>query len=350
MLVLLGHAIQLSDPGIFTPGRSLLNHAQLMIYSFHMPLFMFLSGWLLFGRQARVGKTIKRLALPFLAWFVILFFLNRQAVGALPRQLWEACYKLDHLPLWFLWILLALTLLTMLLSRAAGRWKYGEEVSFLAAIVLVELLPWNNLLVYKMQWLIGFFFAGYLIAKHRKSLDRLKPELKSWGLATGAVVFAVTFFVLYSRLANILSPWTFRHMIADPGMFVPRLVLAPLGIIACFALMAGIRRLSDRTFSVFAWLGLFTMDLYVMHGALQIFSFGTGSQRILSGFLLPLLLALAVSLLVIRNSRALSYALLGRSYMNGPRYRLVMRPDPLLDTGRAVAGVYVTSREPVAAE
>lgn len=74
VLVVVGHAIQVSLPSTFDD-----NVIFKLIYSFHMPLFMFISGMVTFKEERDITlkwlyKRFKVLIIPFLIWIFIPFF------------------------------------------------------------------------------------------------------------------------------------------------------------------------------------------------------------------------------------------------------------------------------------
>ena len=105
ILVVLGHAIQL------TLGDARMDYSLLfrIIYSFHMPFFMFLSGYL-YGKYGKVFdyKWLYRrfcgLAIPFWAWAVILWWLREANAGdlSLLERLGRLLLDPSDNGLWFL--------------------------------------------------------------------------------------------------------------------------------------------------------------------------------------------------------------------------------------------------------
>src|SRR4051812_48829782 len=70
LLVVLGHAVQSSYVNFDS------NPLFRVIYAFHMPLFMFVSGYIAFyGRDnssmSQLRKKISTLVIPFVAWYAI---------------------------------------------------------------------------------------------------------------------------------------------------------------------------------------------------------------------------------------------------------------------------------------
>lgn len=102
LLVVLGHSLQNFDPDLeWLPSRA--------IYAFHMPLFMFVSGfvsWKVY-KWASVKKRAVQLLIPFFFSIVLAWFVNYWGF-------WSADGFLSYtskviiqpdLGLWFLWVL-----------------------------------------------------------------------------------------------------------------------------------------------------------------------------------------------------------------------------------------------------
>lgn len=68
LLVVLGHYIQV----IYSPLAFDDNLLFRIIYSFHMPLFIFISGWLSYGKENQTSSSLSKKALarilPFYFW------------------------------------------------------------------------------------------------------------------------------------------------------------------------------------------------------------------------------------------------------------------------------------------
>lgn len=77
LLVVFGHMLQ-----PYTSGDKYLSALYLVIYSFHMPTFLFISGYFAknIDKPYYLEKISKRLIVPYMIFFCILFnllFLNR---------------------------------------------------------------------------------------------------------------------------------------------------------------------------------------------------------------------------------------------------------------------------------
>ena len=198
-------------------GRSVLrnvaghsdNWVYLLVSSFEMPLFMFLSGYVLAGRirgpRGRwIWRRAVRLMVPFVAWQAI-FFLTRQTsleawtsglgdtiVGALASA---AHFVLEPTGgLWYLPALLISSALLALLYPLASR-RFGPLLVLLIGAALLELLGQArgafgvqaDFGLLKVLTLWPVFAAGFAWGEWGRTLDPGEPRAR-WLLA-GAFPF-----------------------------------------------------------------------------------------------------------------------------------------------------------------
>lgn len=144
VLVVIGHYDPACEPNWWAEGRK-------FIYLFHMPLFIFASGYVyrLSSREgvrygAFVWKKVRRLMVPYLvvSWIVIsLKLLFQQGLLVESPVTFSSYVRAFFYPeagyfLWFLWSLMEMFLLAPLLVR--GKWG---EVLFFGLALLVYFLP-----------------------------------------------------------------------------------------------------------------------------------------------------------------------------------------------------------------
>lgn len=197
--------------------------------AFNMPLFAFLSGWVLSGREGHdplrfVGKKALALIVPYLAWVAIELPLRNVATADIVPRLWAALLNPHRgLQMWFLLVLFWMFVLFVVV-RAVSRstWWFAATGLAVGALLLLQ-LP-QTMAVDKIAWLYPFFIFGYLASRHRATLGGRR------GLAlmgAGAVATAAG--------ALVLRDVALRFDLALLGMAVcgvvyvmlPRKVLAP---------------------------------------------------------------------------------------------------------------------------
>ncbi len=311
-LVVLGHVIALPA---YDGSTSRLFY---VIGTFNMPLFMFLSGFVLFGREGDdplrfVGSKFLALMVPYFAWLAL------GIVWYQPRSQWVpqllSGLVNPHAPgrLWFLYVLFILLVLFTLVRLASTR-----DVWLVVAAGAVACLHFAPVGDYfgkeNVQWLFGFLVAGYLTAKHRERMPHVTPQL------LGAFVLAFAALLYVGRLPADGSGW--------PPWFVAKLVGAlpdaPLLATLAFALwryataFAGIAvtvgafmPIDPARLRAPAWAGRHTLGIYATHGWLLFLAPAGGGLAAAAGWVMILYVALAVAVLLDKTALT-RVVLLGR--------------------------------------
>lgn len=177
-LMLWGHCIQCCYP----PNMDFyLDRTFKIIYSFHMPLFMIISGYVfcLSSRNKnkknllsrKVGTILKAIVGGTIFQYCFTTALQDILINRNLLTLVDG-HWIDRLDgLWFLWSILSATIVMCMIEQYAEHW-YHHVFIFFAGVFLVAALPnaRNNLYMYP-YFVIGYYFARY----YRKSvIERLK--------------------------------------------------------------------------------------------------------------------------------------------------------------------------------
>ncbi|MCM1356153.1 MAG: acyltransferase [Staphylococcus sp.] len=217
VLVVVGHSFHEYPDGEM--GHTMLLYR--MLYSFRMPLFMFVSGFLMvfttvlrsatpsWGRFA-VGK-LRRLLLPFLVLSLVTF-VPRAAMsgmaddhlglsaGEMLRSLVDgSCLVIPYF--WFLQASFTLLIVSYALLRVARLTGVGDRITYPLLILLFGVLPWVGLDDVRyfsvfMTVKLGVFFAlGAAYARSASMVDRVVPWTSPWFLAVAAAVWGSLFFL-----------------------------------------------------------------------------------------------------------------------------------------------------------
>lgn len=319
LLVVLGHAILTyafpqSFVSFWANPHDSRSYAAAFIYLFHMPLFAAVSGFVIFGRNISVREKFLRLIVPLLAWIGIHFLIDRFYLHETITVLGSYKEVLIH-PEQRLWYLsfLFLSYLCLVPVTRLERWRgYMGEVSLALTFIAFNLIPLNVLGFKQLRNYFFFFALGYLAAKHKGLLARTKPWIAGIVTAGAAVLFLLFFLLFYDGLPHFYQFTGPGDIASHPMDFLQRYGMALLGILASYGL---IRLLSRAGMSrPLCWLGLMTMDIYVAHGIMLRASVGAGWVRIATAFASGIILSLALSLLVLRRSKALSAVFLGTKW------------------------------------
>ena len=189
ILVVIGHTIQFCDL-----NGGVLNPVYQWIYSFHMGLFFFCSGylftWIDFRNGAwpiiyQIGKKFRRILIPFLVWGCIYFtFCSIQ---------FDVNHLIDKIiihPIFGLWFLEHLFVFNILFMLLTGLFNLIDRSKFRNADVYLILVGILLLLVSRN---FAMFFIGSLVGKS----DRIKVLFSNHKIAS---------FAFFTLILSILIP------------------------------------------------------------------------------------------------------------------------------------------------
>jgi len=321
ILVAMGHSLQGSSPQFDE------NFAFRMIYSFHMPLFFFISGYVLqvslegkrLAPVAYVLTKARTLAVPFLSWYLIFGLWRGLPSGV---GLSEYITRFFHEPAygyWFLWTLflcfVAMLPVAWLQQRIKPRWHPGLIA---LSCLIFYLIRCDKYAFYGGDLLSTHFFyfaAGFLICSWREQLS----VFKRWWPEICVVGFLL--LIPYWRRAGEMpfQPFLKEHFPRKEwpltDFFSYTLALMGIGSVAQamkFLVAGPVGRW-------LAWIGHYTLDIYVIHfWVLPLSPFGVifyayrrDSFVILMAVAWAVFASLAISFLVIRQSKILKFLFLG---------------------------------------
>ena len=181
--VVWGHFIQ---QGTLLSGIDCFNNPlEQFIYSFHMPLFMIISGYLMYqsiNKRSIIQQWIhwcKNLVLPLVAWTILanLFICIYQLMSAGTLNLASLHYN----QYWFIFSLLACGIIATLIKAIFK----NSSVIFLLSGGIIFLTTIN---IFNIGWMFPFFIVGYLLNKHS---DKINSKLN-----TGVLVCLICFPIL----------------------------------------------------------------------------------------------------------------------------------------------------------
>lgn len=243
ILVVLGHVLQ----NYYVPYEE--NIAFRVIYSFHMPLFMFLSGYVSY--KICSWRTIEKRAfqcmIPFFSAILLNWFIEGfedWSIGILMTNVYETILRPDK-GLWFLWVLFFINVIFLSMRKISARLHINEIVVMVAVAGImngIELVTHTDLFGYHwISWYFMFFAFG---AYWRAFMDVERPRMDSWLLVVSAVLFPVT--VYFFRMHNEAP--TFYQWI-NLGRYFPivyRILVAVLGIILCYEVFKHTRQMYNN--------------------------------------------------------------------------------------------------------
>lgn len=255
-LVVYGHVARGLQAAGIGPTGAATDIPVSMVYTFHMPLFFFLSGLFFLPSLQRQGVggllrgKLDTIIWPFLLWSLV--------QGAVEVQLsaykndpttWAQVLSLLWLPraqFWFLYALFTIFVLAALYFRAFPRGLFVALLIGVAVYLWPVLLPDVAPLRLASQGLV-FFVTGIIFARHA-DVARLARPAVALALLGGAIFCQILFHFEYG-LRN-----------SDRGLAL--LLVALVSIAATVALSAMCARWPSRLVNL---IGASTMAIFVLH-------------------------------------------------------------------------------------
>lgn len=247
LIVILGHAVQLLNPVAYQQDV-LFRY----IYSFHMPLFVFISGFACYRLNVEWGlvkRRVVQLIIPFTLWSIVQCLIN----GHL--RIWEM-FLFPERSLWFLYVLFFVTVFHVVSIRISKRIKIKEEVFvtivaviLLASMFVFRLFGWPIIAKYFMFYSMGFYSRKYIKFEQRSIFLTLIL----------LAAFLIAAFYCMQDSAPSFMPDDSNSLYKYPYNFF----VAFLGITAFMLLFANFfnRNLS----SLIGYIGGGTLGLYAIH-------------------------------------------------------------------------------------
>jgi fucose 4-O-acetylase-like acetyltransferase len=262
LLVVIGHALQY---GTTNPDENALF---LLIYAFHMPLFMFVSGFVYSGFSRPISTELRNkaltLLLPFLAWLPVTFIWTK--AGSTPISISTFVGTVIASPdaggLWFLWVLFLINLVLLAARRVAPKSPVPVAWFMWVLLNIIALVrPQSNILGIKLLcWHLPFFLAGFAFRKSGLS-DKL-----SWRVFLASSLAFLVFEHYWVRIGP--SPLAI-HLSLFPAAAQMLLIrafnylTAFLGVFAVFSLSASLCRAT--TLPGLNRLGRISLEIYATH-------------------------------------------------------------------------------------
>ncbi|WP_027206773.1 acyltransferase family protein [Butyrivibrio fibrisolvens] len=294
ILVVIGHSLQAT----FEEHNSMI--AFKAIYSFHMPLLMFVSGLAVAYTTSLdfswIIKKIKSLLVPFLAWLVIPCLFTHDWTGY-----WEYLMSVFLYPdnaLWFLW--------SLFLNHCVFYvfWHLGRKNCLAFNIfLLVVLSPLTvikaPLRINMMPWYYAFYIIGYLTVKYQ-----IKHHISKFFFPVLILSFGLwsLFLPLWNRdKLSYLSLWILKNFniksdiilfLIDKGLL---LIISISGVIWFSLISTRICRL--KISMLLEIIGTNSLEIYVLQGFFfNVFTLNNPYFRLVINTATGLLIPLAISI------------------------------------------------------
>lgn len=249
--VVLGHFLELC------PSNSPAEDLYLMIYSFHMPLFFFISGFYAKFSSRRLLRLFVLYGVFQLLYSIFALIFLKSAAALTPS-------RLLFNPYWLLWYLLVSIYNQLLLPAWLRLGRRGKWAAFLLSIPVSLLCGYCPQIGYPLSLsrflvFLPYFLAGSLLSTSSQRITLPKPILS----AVLAVMLSVYLCRSGSFTARMLYgsyPYSIGY---HPGIRLQLMVIAAVWIL--FFLSLSVTMLKRRL-PVLSYIGAHTLPIYLLHG------------------------------------------------------------------------------------
>ena len=256
ILMVYGHVARGVERAGITIDRPVFAVVDSVIYSFHMPLFFFLSGLFFVasmekrGVAGTVSNKLVTLAYPYVVWSLIQGLVEVALSGysnghvdlVAVLAIWQ-----PRAQFWFLYALFFVSLLATLVYRLVGPCWYSAVVVVAGlAYVFADILPGGLPLVFLKQEFV-FFALGV-------SFEAMSCDQTGKGAISSVVLIA----------AFLIGQWLFHGPMGQLATDAPRWSALALAMVSILAVATACRRFGQRA-GLLASIGRDSLAIYVMH-------------------------------------------------------------------------------------
>lgn len=321
ILVVLGHAIQ-AELGPYCEESHLWN----LIYSFHMPAFMAISGWLFYKKPTanvsnNYGGYLKscvrrcyQLLVPYLIWSLLVFLLRGTYTV-------DRFYNIVYMPdsyFWFLWVLFGICVIFSGTQEISAKLNISESVTILTSCtILLGVMVIMDLRTFGFQFLAYYFLfytLGYMLHKYESLFLHLKHP------AVLFLIFALWCVLAWNWTMHGLPSWM-SNIPYIPSSLLQYAYRGFTALLAVIFLLLTTPIILNRTnkFNRFVCIvGNVSLGIYVIHLAtigylmdgIHIFKINSWGNIVMA-FFVALILSLSI-VMVLKKNKLTSRYLLGK--------------------------------------
>jgi len=271
-LVVFGHCIQYGSGIEYFSNRSFFYDITFkIIYSFHMPLFMLVSGYLFYYNIKKhsikelIFNRITRLVVPIFAWnglyYITHLLFNTNNVNIFTEIIYYL--KTSFTAIWFLWALFYCSMVVIIVNKF-----FKDNILIYILIFCTTFITPDGLGLEGYKYMYPYFVIAYLYNKNRDVINNklllVKDESKL--IAIGFIYIALMFFYdynsyIYTSLYTIIG----KSAITQIGIDLYRMVI---GFVGSILVLYIVRYLMKKKFItngvVLSKLGVSSLGIYII--------------------------------------------------------------------------------------
>ena len=269
--VIIGHSIQYgSGPDYFFFGNPVFR----FIYSFHMPLFMLMSGYLFYNSLIRhtfrelIVSRFTSLFIPIIMWNIVPFIMYIRHDGPYTLTTLLCTYLSTMMAnSWFLWAIFYCSLAVLIVNR----YFKDNIIIYIIGLLLTFIIPDSyNLFLYKFMY--PYFIIGYFYHKHSDGFNPLFPAIFHKNRKFTAV-FVIMFFALLYFYNNDSYIYTTGYTLIGKDIIVQlridiyRFIIGLCGSVTMILMLSAIyKKTSEYVINIISTIGIHSLGIYMISG------------------------------------------------------------------------------------
>nr|WP_314289279.1 acyltransferase family protein [uncultured Capnocytophaga sp.] len=248
ILVVIGHA------SLWFSGDNRTNPLYVTIYAFHMPLFMFLSGYVSFNkrREINLGRRFRVLVIPFFVWFFISVAYHGYIFDI--DKIFFYLSKLIYEPtrgMWFLWLLFWECFLLYIALKINKNHHLWIMIGLWGILIFTHRITGTHRPYYglpELCWYSIYFILGYVVHLY---YSKVIKTLRSIGWCNLVLFPCLLFWEIDENMYFLYS--------------IRLYLLAFTGITASYILWEWLCHWDSKAKKILAYLGGISLEIYVTH-------------------------------------------------------------------------------------
>lgn len=272
--VIIGHCIQFGSGTTYYTGKCLEDPIFKFIYSFHMPLFMLLSGYLFYHTLIRhsfianIKSRFITLFIPIIMWNIVPFIMY--TYHDRPHTfyyLFKTYLSTMVENSWFLWAIFYCSFAVLIVNRL---FKDNLFVYFIGFLLTFMIPDSHNLSLYKYMY--PFFLIGYFYHKYSEKLnEKALLLLNSWKLlGTVAVIFVFLLYFFNNDSYIYTTGYTLINKempLRQLGIDLYRFLIGLIGSFFIILLLLKIYpKINEGIINIFSVIGINSLGIYMISG------------------------------------------------------------------------------------
>lgn len=274
--VVLGHCIQYGSGSVVLQNQSFYNYYLFkLIYSFHMPVFMLVSGYLFsisikkYSTCELTQKAIRSLLVPIVLW-VLLYRIPEMFLSyARYDSLMKAFIKLVSYVVtgfWFLWAILFFQIFTL----AVKKWLNDSVWVYLVTFIILLIIP-DFVITQLYKYMYLYFYVGYFSSIVLKNYDvKIKFVKYGWSFILITILLLPLFnyrTYIYNNTITLI-PNGYETYSEQVKNIVLRYGIGLIGSLGAIWICVKVNGLSclKRVRETFSVLGKNSLGIYIISG------------------------------------------------------------------------------------